>query len=124
MANKLFRLQSLTANSATFADPSALNHTLKQSVTNTPKKIGASTESLNRVEMKEIVPRVFTDGTANVTIDQVVGVTFSGYTSTDSVKDLSNAWERMKKNVDLAIADGALIGFRSEGVKFIAEISA
>lgn len=124
MANKLFRLQSLTANSASFADPLALNHTLKQSVNNTPKKIGASSESLNRVEMKEIVPRIFTDGTANVTIDQVVGVTFSGYTTTESVADLKAAWERMKLNVDLALADGALLGFRSEGVPFIADIQA
>lgn len=124
MANKLFRLQGLTANSATFADPSALNHTLKQSVNNTPKKVGASSEFLNRVEMKEIVPRTFTDGTANVTVDQVVGVTFSGYTTNNSVADLQAAWGRMKQNVDLAIADGALIGFRSESVSFIAEISA
>ena len=52
----------------------------------------------------------------------MVTVSFSGYTAATSVADLSAAWERMKLNVDLAIADGVLLGFRSEGVPFISSI--
>lgn len=121
---KYFRLQSLTANSAIFANPLSLSHTLRQSVTNTKKRIGASDELLNRAEMKEVVPRVFTDGTSNTRIDQIVGVNFSGYTNEASVADLKAAWDRLKTNVDLAIADGMLLGFRSENVQFVADNSA
>lgn len=122
--SKNFRLQSLTANSAFFADPDLLSHTLTEKVSNTAKKVGASSEFLNRFEMKEVIPRIFTDGTSSTKVDQIVGVNFSGYTTEGSLSDLTAAWGRMKINVDKAIADGALKGFRSDKVEFVALISA
>lgn len=121
---KIFRLQNLTVNSATFADPLNLQHVLNQTVRTNPKKIGQTDNYLNRVEMKEVMPLTIVDGTSSTLVNQVVGVTFSGYTSSTSQTALKATWERMKQNVDKAILDGVLLGFRSEKVDFIADLSA
>lgn len=120
-SSRNFRIKSLTANSANFADPNLLSHTLRQSVTNSNKRIGGTDAQLNRAEMKEITPRMFTDGSGVTKVDQVVTVAFSGYSDDESVAALIGSWNRMKVNVDAAIADRMLQGFTSqEG--FVAEI--
>lgn len=121
MANN-FRLQGLNAQSVNFADPLNLQHILNQKVRTNPKKVGQTDDFLNRVEMKEINPRIVTDGTATTRIDQVVTVEFSGYTSGTATDELIASWTRMKTNVDLAIANGVLKGFKSDNVAFIAGV--
>lgn len=115
-----FRLQGLTAQSATFADPDNLKHELHQSVNNTKKTIGSTDMFLNRAHMKEIIPLQIVDGSTSKRVDQVVTVSFSGYSDEEALTAISTAWVRMKANVDAAIADGMLKGFRSDKVTFTA----
>lgn len=76
MAN--YRLQSLNAKSAIFADPNHLSHTLRQNVNVSDKKIGQTDVQLNRCGMKEIIPLQIVDGTSSKTVNQTIAVDFSG----------------------------------------------
>lgn len=123
--NKSFRLLSLTANSATFANPDLLSHTLRQTASAKAKRVGATDTFLVRSEMKEIIPHAFTDGSGNTRVNQTVTVSFSGYSDEPCTKALLQAWERIKLNVDAALADRMLQGFTTDGkTSFVSAIVA
>ena len=117
-----FRLLSLIGKSAVYADPTNLQHQFVENVNVKPKVLGSTDMFINRTECKEVIPRTYTDGSGNTTVNQTVGVTFSGYTDTGSESDLIAAWTRMKTNVDTLIADGMLKGFISKDVVIVSEV--
>lgn len=115
-----FRLLSLIGKSAQFADPTNLQHQFVENVNVKPKLLGSTDAFINRAECKETIPRTYVDGSGNTLVNQTVSVSFSGYTDSNSVADLSAAWTRMKTNVDTLIADGMLKGFISKDVVLVA----
>ena len=117
-----FRLLSLIGKSAVYADPTNLQHQFVENVNVKPKVLGATDAFINRAECKEVIPRTYTDGSGNTTVNQTVTVSFSGYTDDGSAGDLTAAWTRMKNNVDALIADGMLKGFISKDVAIVSEI--
>lgn len=121
---KKFRFISLTANSAILAAEDNLKHECRLSTKVADRRVGQTDTSLIRFDLSEVIPRTIVDGTGSKTILENVRVGFTRYDNgTNTTADFIAAWERIKGNVDLAIANGSLNGFIiSPSVELVASV--
>lgn len=121
---KKFRFISLTANSAILAAEDNLKHECRLSTKVADRRVGQTDTSLVRFDLSEVIPRAIVDGTGSKTVLENVRVGFTRYDDgTNTTADFIAAWERVKGNVDIAIANGSLNGFIvSPSVELVAAV--
>lgn len=112
------KLQSVDSNSVTYADPSDIQHTFRVKNTRTPKQVFGVPLTNNRLEFIENNTAAQSDGDKTVKEPLSVRVVISG--SLQAKEELTQMWADSKANVDLAIADGALDGFKPTHTTLIA----
>lgn len=107
---KIAKLQSVDVNSVTFADPSDINHTFRVKNSRTPKNLQGVPLTNNRMEFidNSHAVRISGDNVAKEPLS--IRVIISG--SIESETEVLQRWTDMKTNVDAAIVDGALKGFK------------
>lgn len=110
MTQQTAKLQSVDANSVTFADPTDISHTLRVKNNRTPKTLYGVQLTNNRIEFIENDTALRSNGDKQVKEPLSVRVVISG--SIESEDELTQMWANSKVNVDSAIADGALKGFK------------
>lgn len=109
---KKFRFISLTANSAILAAEDNLKHECRLSTKVADRRVGQTDTSLIRFDLSEVIPRNVVDGTGSKTVLENIRVGFTRYDDgTSTTAAFVADWERVKTNVDLAIANGSLNGF-------------
>lgn len=108
-----FRLISLTANASIWANPTNIRHELRTDVKSTDRRVGETDLKLVRFNMSEVLPTNIVDGTGSKVVLDNIRVGFTRYNKNDSAsrEAFIAAWERVKSNVDMMIADGAIDGF-------------
>lgn len=108
--SRLAKLLSNEGNSVTFADPLDINHTLRVKVGRVGKTLQGVSLTNNRFEFIQNNTALRTQGD-NTTREPIAGrVILSG--SIESKAEMLQEWNDLKANVDAAILDGALDGFK------------
>ena len=110
MTQRQAKLQSCDSNSVTFADPSNIQHTFRVKNTRTPKQVFGISLTNNRLEFIENDTADQSNGDKTVKEPLSVRVVISG--SLEAKAELTQMWLDTKANVDSAITDGALDGFK------------
>lgn len=111
MTQRNAKLQTIESNSVTFADPMDVNHTFRMKNGRAQKSISGVQLTNNRIEFIDNDTAAQTDGDKTVKEPLSVRVVISG--SIEAKAQLSQMWADTKVNVDAAIADGALNGFKA-----------
>lgn len=105
-----FRTISLSAGALVLSNPENPKHELRVNTKRTERTISATDTSLIRLDYSESLPLVITDGAGSKTVLENIRVGFTRYNAGDQAAVLA-AWERVKANVDLILADKGLNAF-------------
>lgn len=113
-----FRLKFDDSRSLNFANPSKIAHTLRVVHDVGAKQVKSVSAVNNRLDFISSDTAPLTEG--DKTVDEVIAVRVSLSGSTANKAAVLESWNRLKANVDAAIADGALSGFLPRDAVFVA----
>lgn len=104
-----FRKKFADAKSLNLADPSRTQHTLRVVLDNGTKSVKGVSALNNRLELisSDTAPLIEGDRT----VDEIIAARVQLSGSVANKAAITRAWSELKRNVDAAIADGALEGF-------------